>query len=555
MKNKVLAFIFLLCFTFTIAQCPSGSVWNVNSNTSIGTPNGSCNSHTSINVNPIVQSGNVSLLFTDGNFSNYATITNLNNGYIGIGNNVFINNYTYIDSGTSGGITTNLSSAFRNKGDYYNNGYLFVETTGEFKNEDVFTNSGIIVINGIFSNQPADPTNIFQNESNTSAIVYGNNNGIFNNYATFLNKENSIFDFMILNYTNSVLLNSGTFKIKRNSTNSGDITTTSPGVFEIYNNAVFDNNAIFTTNGQLIIQPNSSFVNIGNFTINYSTTNLGLINNGGGTTVITDLLENTGSFYNYANLTNSNGTILNTGNFNKYLGSVFTNNGIFTNNGHFSDEDGSTLYNNGTWKGSNLSHNGTFFNDGILSPGNAVGTYQFNNNYIHQNTATAIIEVETTTNYDQVTSSNQIIINGGTLNIEFINGFTPNAGDSYTIMTATNGITGTFSTVNFPNAYASFMTITYTPNSVIVNVSPTLNIALFSKEEILVFPNPTKDYFELKLPKNTVLKSLDLFDMNGKLVKTFTSFSRPFNIQDLSKGTYNIILKTENEHFKLKIIK
>ncbi len=83
----------------------------------------------------------------------------------------------------------------------------------------------------------------------------------------------------------------------------------------------------------------------------------------------------------------------------------------------------------------------------------------------------------------------------------------------------------------------------------------TLSIGDISLIGFKIFPNPTSDYFSLRYDKTQIsIKVINLFDMNGKLVKSFKS-TDTLNVSGLSSGLYSFyILLTDNTLFQKKVI-
>ena len=75
------------------------------------------------------------------------------------------------------------------------------------------------------------------------------------------------------------------------------------------------------------------------------------------------------------------------------------------------------------------------------------------------------------------------------------------------------------------------------------------------KNDLLVYPNPVQDAFKIELPKvyskNNV--NIEVVDMAGKKVKTFESGKESYNVSDLPKGIYFIII-SDNENRIIKKI-
>jgi len=71
------------------------------------------------------------------------------------------------------------------------------------------------------------------------------------------------------------------------------------------------------------------------------------------------------------------------------------------------------------------------------------------------------------------------------------------------------------------------------------------------KQRISLFPNPANEYIKV----NTALKSLKIYDLQGKLIKTFTGdFNKgeTLNIENISKGLY--LVQIENKISAKKLI-
>lgn len=150
------------------------------------------------------------------------------------------------------------------------------------------------------------------------------------------------------------------------------------------------------------------------------------------------------------------GTGINTGQTlsNNSGGSITVNAGKTLNiKGTLDNKVGATLTNNGTLSGTGtLINAGTLANDnGIVAPGNSPGKLNITGNY-QQGNGTLNIELGGTTqgtDYDWL-SVNGAATLGGTLNINFVNGFTPISGQ-YRFLTATPGsMTGSHTTINIP---------------------------------------------------------------------------------------------------------
>lgn len=126
-----------------------------------------------------------------------------------------------------------------------------------------------------------------------------------------------------------------------------------------------------------------------------------------------------------------------------------SNEGIISLNSNSVSVSG-TLTNNGTLKGNGTFVNNTFSNSGIIAPGNSAGTISFTGNVV--NNGVINIELGGSTagsGYDQLKVTGSISLSG-TLNVVFINGYSPVAGDEFTIIDAASS-TGSFTTANLPD--------------------------------------------------------------------------------------------------------
>ena len=70
---------------------------------------------------------------------------------------------------------------------------------------------------------------------------------------------------------------------------------------------------------------------------------------------------------------------------------------------------------------------------------------------------------------------------------------------------------------------------------------------------LTIFPNPAKDVLNINSDK--AINQIDVYDMNGKLVKSYTNVSNTINIKDLSTGAYMLNITTEDGQVSRKIVK
>lgn len=100
------------------------------------------------------------------------------------------------------------------------------------------------------------------------------------------------------------------------------------------------------------------------------------------------------------------------------------------------------------------------------------GEVTFTGDVIFTGSSTLIMELAGTfpgTEYDTITGTGSITL-GGTLDIDLLDGFIPTPGNSFQLMTAVGGITGSFSNVLFPPLAAASWRLNYTANYVLLQV-------------------------------------------------------------------------------------
>ncbi len=86
-------------------------------------------------------------------------------------------------------------------------------------------------------------------------------------------------------------------------------------------------------------------------------------------------------------------------------------------------------------------------------------------------------------------------------------------------------------------------------------VSSTLGLETETLNEISMFPNPTHDNIHLKLPESVILESVQLIDLNGKVVFYTQEQLHKIDLSKLSNGVYLLQLKTNVGEISKRIIK
>lgn len=75
-----------------------------------------------------------------------------------------------------------------------------------------------------------------------------------------------------------------------------------------------------------------------------------------------------------------------------------------------------------------------------------------------------------------------------------------------------------------------------------------------TKIQINIYPNPAKDQILLDVPDQIQLEGIELYSLNGKLVKRFNELERALNISEINTGLYFLRLRTEKEVITKKVV-
>lgn len=388
-------------------------------------------------------------------------------------------------------------------------GLLTIATTGSLTINttaaDALWNMGTVVNNGIITiGNLLGPSD------------YGiTNEGVFNNNAGARLNIDSI--------QVAAILNTGAFN------NRGDITlgaNNTPGGTGVENTGVMFNyagghiNIDRTTGSAFVNNTGGNFINIGDLIIGASyecqsgPSNLQTFNNEAGGKIIIDrtistgLLNYSGNFVNkgditlggnasagyigimnsayFENSTNSKINIDNVGysaiinlagGFNNYgvitAGASSTIPILIDNGGPFYNFTGGVLNGSGTI--SSTTYRGT---GGTLSPGAPIGEIIFDadKNFSSTNLLIEIAGVgNPSINWDWVSVAGTATL-GGDLTIATTPAFTLSPGQSFTILEANTGVTGTFASVTWPAGVTG--TVIYGPTTVIISVLSVLPVTL-----------------------------------------------------------------------------
>jgi hypothetical protein len=116
---------------------------------------------------------------------------------------------------------------------------------------------------------------------------------------------------------------------------------------------------------------------------------------------------------------------------------------------------------------------GNVCNNGAVIPGDAIGSVAIAGAYTQQASGSLTFELGGSApglQYDQLLITGAGAL-AGTLAVDLIDGFTPNIGQTFTILTA-NEVDGTFTTEMLPSLPGLVFDVVYNPQSVVLTVSP-----------------------------------------------------------------------------------
>jgi T5SS/PEP-CTERM-associated repeat protein len=138
----------------------------------------------------------------------------------------------------------------------------------------------------------------------------------------------------------------------------------------------------------------------------------------------------------------------------------------------------------GTVEG-NSQLSGNIRNAGAVAPGvttnppssSAIGTLNVAGNYTQVDTGALDMELAAITSFDRFTISGAASLDGA-LDVTLIDGFVPSIGEPFDLLTASGGVSGTFSSLNLPplltGPHGPFWTVVYTPTDVILELVSSL---------------------------------------------------------------------------------
>lgn len=86
-------------------------------------------------------------------------------------------------------------------------------------------------------------------------------------------------------------------------------------------------------------------------------------------------------------------------------------------------------------------------------------------------------------------------------------------------------------------------------------VSSPTNIEEFNNNEFTIYPNPVKDIVSISIASKTVINTINLYSVTGKLIKEIQLPKNQIDLSNLKSGIYFIEVISENKKEILKLIK
>ena len=366
----------------------------------------------------------------------------------GPGTTILTGNSTYTGGTTIGAGTLQLGAggaAGAITGNVVNHGTLAINRS------DAVTLDGIISGTGGFTQAGAGTTTLTAantyagsttinagtlqlGSGGTSGAVVGN---IVNNGALALNRSDAIVIGNAISGTGAVVkLGNGTTTLAGINSYTGGTTITA-GVLEVADNANLGGAA-------------------GGVTLNGGT-----LRAGAGLTMGRNIAVSAGggTLDTGANILTVQGALTGTGNLTKTGTGQLTLAGNGSHTGTTSISQGAIFLNAGSLGAANIAAGarltgigtirGNLANAGQLSPGASPGTITVTGNFTQAATGTLTIELASATSFDSLAITGTATL-GGTLAVSGLNGFVPQAGQTFPIIDAAGGVSGKFATVSSP---------------------------------------------------------------------------------------------------------
>jgi outer membrane autotransporter protein len=334
-------------------------------------------------------------------------------------------------------------------------GYVFAPTITGPGTVNVFAGTTIFTANNAYTGGTTISGGTLQlGNGGASGTIGGNvvNNGVF-----AINRSDA-FTFANVISGTGVLeqLGNGTTTLTAANTYTGG-TTVSAGTLRLGSGGSLASTGALTVNG-------------GTFDLNGSNQTVGALSGAGGIlalgngTLTTDTASNTtfaSSITGTGGLTKQGLGTLNLTGTNTYTGPTSVIAGTLAVNG-------SLTSNVAVGAAGTLGGNGTIIglvtNNGIIAPGNSIGTLTINGNFVQSAGSIYQVQVNPAGQSDRISTSGTATINGGMVQVQAQSG-TYARNTTYTILNATGGVSGAYSSVTSNFAFLT-PSLSYDANNV-----------------------------------------------------------------------------------------
>lgn len=89
----------------------------------------------------------------------------------------------------------------------------------------------------------------------------------------------------------------------------------------------------------------------------------------------------------------------------------------------------------------------------------------------------------------------------------------------------------------------------------IIKLGPDLSTDTFQLQNLMIFPNPTKNIIQYQTADNVSLEKITIIDTTGKIVLTQTMNTSQINVESLESGIYFLKATSEKNNYNCKFIK
>ncbi|HIB38237.1 T9SS type A sorting domain-containing protein [Mesonia sp.] len=126
-------------------------------------------------------------------------------------------------------------------------------------------------------------------------------------------------------------------------------------------------------------------------------------------------------------------------------------------------------------------------------------------------------------------------------------------GNYFSFFTQSSNALFSYEIVN--NGNISTLTITAENGDYAIYNSQVLSTETILKDQFSIYPNPTTERFQIDKLHNQLIREINVFSIDGKLVKNFRQHKSFYDISQLSNGIYFLSININGKNIVKKIIK